>query len=619
MCGICGIVNKNGQEVSRAILGLMSDTVSHRGPNDAGSYFDASIALGHRRLSIIDLSNDGHQPMHYMGRYTIVFNGEIFNYIELKEELTQAGYSFLSKTDTEIIMAAYDYWGKDCVNYFNGMWAFALYDKKENILFCSRDRFGIKPFYYANLEEIFLFGSEIKQLLVHDKVIRKVNLKRAIDFLLYSITDHTEETLFEGIFQLRGGYNLIYDLDKYSFYIYQWYNLKENIKHIDSSFEEASSRFEILFKDSVKLRLRSDVKIGSCLSGGLDSSSIVTVINDIFKQMSLLSNQETVSACFENKEYDEQYYIDEVIRKTGVSSHKVFPDFKYLNKTIDKMIWYQDEPFGSTSIFSQWCVFEEAKRNNLIVMLDGQGSDEQLAGYHPFFGLFLAGLLRKGRLLQFLKEKESIKKLHGYKETYILRLLGNSFLPRELRKNLSIFLKRKKIEWLNVEYDKKEINDFGVYKDIRSLSIEEIINISVPMLLHYEDRNSMAHSIEARVPFLDHRLVEFNLGLPDNFKIHNAQTKYILRESLKDILPEKIKNRYDKMGFVTPEFIWIKENKDIIRRELSKACSDLQPIVNTEIVLAWFDGILEGKYEFDHTLWRLICLGRWVNLFRVKT
>lgn len=618
MCGISGVIQKNNNLVEPSVIETMTDIIAHRGPDSSGYYYGSNFAFGHRRLAIIDLTSDGVQPMHYNNLYTIVYNGEIYNYIELKEQLVQDGYQFKTHTDTEVIMASYDRWGEECVNHFNGMWSFTLHDKKKQVIFCSRDRFGVKPFYYISLENVFLFGSEIKQLLTNKNVIAKLNKPRAVDFLAHGIFDHTEETLFEGIYQLRGGHNLTYNLTSHQYKIDRWYDLHKSNNGYVRDFNTACFKLRNLFEDSVRLRLRSDVKVGSCLSGGLDSSSIVCMMNDILRESNDPSKQETVSSCSELKKFDEQEFIDEVIKKTGVVSHKVFPSVENLFKELDKIIWHQDEPFGSTSIFAQWNVFKTAKEYHITVMLDGQGSDEQLAGYHPFYAPFFAALIRKFNVIRFYHEARSLKHIHGYSILDVIQLTVKSLLPQKMKRALSIVIKRRRLKWLNVQSDQKCISPYGLPAKLDKLSLDQITHSRIPMLLHYEDRNSMAFSVESRVPFLDYRLVEFILGLPDDYKIHNAKTKYILRESLKNLLPEKISNRYDKMGFVTPEIVWIKENAELFRKEIQKACNNLFPLVNEAEFMKWYENqYLTSNNASEFTVWRLICLGRWVKVFNI--
>lgn len=628
MCGIAGIISKNNVDIKDEIV-KMTDIISHRGPDGFGYYHGNNFSFGHRRLSIIDLTTKGAQPMTYKDRYVITYNGEIFNYIELKSELLMKGYEFYTDSDTEVIMAAYDFWGKDCLTHFNGMWAFALYDNQKNVIFCSRDRFGIKPFYYIQYEDKFAFSSEIKQFTVLYEWKPIVNKPRLHDFLSSNgIHDHLSETLFKNVYQLRGGEFLEYSLTNYTFTVSRWYDLGARVKSLSVDFEEAKQRFYELFSDAINLQLRSDVKVGSCLSGGLDSSSIVCMINQLLRQSGKEINQETISSCFVYKEVDEQEYIDEVIRKTGVKGHKIFPVFENLFSNIDKIIWHQDEPFGSTSVYAQWTVYEEARNLGMIVMLDGQGADEYLAGYSNFHLANFRELLLSFKISKLIKSVIHYKKC--YKEYYInpyrelVKTVLQRLIPQSFLKGLTSLIKktRKKsvnaIHWLKNENNDRKIDlMFQQKNNVREESEIQLLCTSLPKLLHHQDRDSMAHSVESRPPFLDYRLVEYVLALPSEYKIKNSVTKYILREALTGVTPNIILNRYDKLGFATPEEIWVKENVDIFRKEISEACDCLHSYVNKEKTLEWFDYTVKSGKKFNSIFWKLISVNHWVKVFNV--
>lgn len=617
MCGISAIINRCKEPVDDSRIKAMTDIVGHRGPDSDGYFSSDNFALGHRRLAIIDLSPTGNQPMHYLNRYTIITNGEIYNYIELREELKKEGYSFRSQSDTEVILAAYDHWGFECVNKFNGMWAFVLYDSRKKIFFCSRDRFGIKPFYYTLMNNHFLIGSEIKQFTTQPGWQAHLNHRRAYDFLVYGVRNQSRDTLFNNISQLPGGHNLVYHLDSDNYEITQWYNPETAIRTNSPDFIEAQKQFSEIFTDAVRLRLRSDVKVGSCLSGGIDSSSIVCLANRLLRQEKAQDRQETVSSCFDIREYDEQAYINEVIQKTGVIPHRVYPRVDDLFNYLNRIIWHQDEPFVSTSIFAQWEVFKRAAENNITVMLDGQGADELLGGYHIFYGKFLARLIMPQKWARLITEVKHINQLHGYKPSQTARMATGNLPPVFLRKIFRQLFPNELSSTINRNGITREFEPWQ--KPTRTMleeSLAEIRFTHLPILLHYEDRNSMAHSIESRLPFLDYRLVEFVLGLPDRYKIYEATTKYILRQSLKDIVPESIINRSDKMGFVTPEEIWIKSNNEVFRKELIETIKISQGLINDKI-LNFFDAIVHNKRHFDFTIWRYIAFGRWLKTFNI--
>lgn len=624
MCGIVGY-HSIVQNIDKCIFDEMIDIITYRGPDDRGVFCEDNLALGQRRLSIIEPNDDGHQPFIYDNRFIVVYNGEIYNYIELRDELTKVGYSFKTKTDTEVLAAMYDYYGEECVSFLNGMWAFCIYDIEKKQLFCSRDRFGIKPFYYWYDGSTYIFASEIKQILVAPIVKARINRDKVLDYLVCGEQDFSDETMFQNIMQLRGGFNLIYNLKNGHLDVKEYYSLI-NIKKNKIKYDKACKIFEEIFRDSVKIRLRADVPIGYCLSGGLDSSSIVCMADDIVKKENSIIKQHTISSCFEDKEYDEQEYIDEVVSKTQVKSHKIYSEGGELFNIMDNIIWHMDEPFGSTSIYAQWNVFEASKNYGMKVMLDGQGADEQLAGYTPFYGLNFTYYLQRLRFIQFNKEVLSYRRMRGQKTNginkMILNALVGAFYPKTVAKMFNRKNRYKKIQ--SSPFSNEIVLQVLERKAKRYPSdnpdkyILDSIYGNMSALLHFEDRDSMAHSIESRVPFLDYRLVEFIFSLPFSYKIKNGVTKRILRDGLSDILPTKIKNRYSKLGFVTPEDKWINNDKEKISKELEKACDVLAPLLDKDEVLKWFDEKKGKIVKGDFTVWRIICVAHWVKIFQIE-
>jgi asparagine synthase (glutamine-hydrolysing) len=626
MCGISGIISKNNTPVKSEVIKAFNNIIAHRGPDADGFYYGDNFAFGHRRLSILDLSAEGNQPMHYLERYTITYNGEVYNYIEIKEELINLGYNFKSKTDTEVILAAYAQWGEACVDRFNGMWAFAIYDRLENSIFCSRDRFGVKPFYYTTIGNYFAFGSEIKQFTTLPQWSAKANIPRVLDFLMYGVFDHSEETLFDEVLQLRGGHNLTYNLHSHQYIIKEWYNLSNKVSDLKDNFDAAKSKFLNLFQDAVKLRLRSDVKVGSCLSGGLDSSAIVSVVNEILTRTGQNEIQETVSSCFEIKKYDEQEYIDAVVDRTQVKAHKVFPKYENLFDTLDKIIWFQDGPIGSSSTFAHYSVFEETARHNIKVMLDGQGADESLAGYDGFYYSYYYSLLHKLKFATLFNEVSSVKRYNRFSIPTFVYKGFTSYLPYSIHKLLK--KKLNSFDSMGVKY--KSYKSGGKEEDIllnqvldlstlKKLSYNQIYEHSLPMLLHNADRMSMAHSIESRLPFLDYRLVEYIFSLPDNYKIKEGKTKFILRESLISVLPDKIINRFDKMGFLTPEAYWMKSYHDEFYIRLEEATNVLSVLVDKDAILLSFKKDSDANtITMGSFYWRIISIASWVKVFKVN-
>ena len=624
MCGIAGCYEAD-KTVDRERFEQAVDIISYRGPDDRGTWYEGSLAMGHRRLSIIDLSESGHQPFLYRERYVLVYNGEIYNYRELKEELKGAGYDFATQTDTEVLIAAYDHYGPGCVEHFNGMWAFAIYDRDKKKMFLSRDRFGVKPLYYYHKDGTFIFASEEKQIIKMAGRRFKVNRPRFMEYMMRGVHDHTEETMFQDIMQLRGGCSMLFDIASGDKKIKKYFDLDKIMPGTDS-FEKTADEFRRCFEDSIRLRLRADVPVGYCLSGGLDSSSIVCMADTVIKNDGLDVRQESISSCFEDKRYDEREYINEVLDSTAVNGHMIFPQGGSVLDDLDDVLWHMDEPFGSTSMYAQWNVFRAAKEHGLTVMLDGQGADEQLAGYTGFYSVIFAEYLKRFKFRKFKHEFDAYKKLRASTETYVnykkivIEALISAFLPRKLQKfgKIHMFYLKQGLPF-EPEDIKKTIYGIDLYpaNDSRRYILDQL-KCNLAMLLHYEDRNSMAHSIESRVPFMDVKLAECAFAMPIDYKLRDGITKYVVREGLKDVLPDKIRTRYSKLGFVTPEDQWINDNPEVFRKEIEDAAEALSPLLNRDTVVKWYNGIEGNVKRMDFMPWRIICAGHWVKLFDLE-
>jgi len=548
MCGICGIYNFNGKPADESSVRKMMSEIKHRGPDDDGIFIKDNTGLGFVRLSILDLSEAGHQPMlDSTGRYSMIFNGEVYNYLEIREELLSKGYRFKSKCDSEVVLYSYIEWGRECLNKFNGMFALVIYDSEKRKLFAARDRFGVKPFYYILDSNEFIFGSEIPAVrAILEKKIKQ-NDDVIFDYIVFNRTDQTENTFFENIKKLQhGGY---IEIEDNVFRAGNWYNLKDNLGKPFGNTEE----FSEMLDSSIGLRLRSDVPVGVCLSGGLDSSAIVSILLKNYNKKDL----NTFSAVYdkEGHRYDESEYIKEY-RDSLSNMFFVSPSSDSLMNDIDDFITAHYEPVTSTSHYAQFKVMELAK-SNVVVTLDGQGADELLAGYHYFFGIFFKELLKKARLFRLTSEIYNYTKNHRdlYGIKAFLYFLSPSFIKTKAR----IMEKG----YLNKSFYADRLKENVIVENIYGADsiYEALINhfeYKLEHLLKWEDRNSMWHSIEARVPFLDYRLVEKTLSMNSDFKIRKGTTKYILRESMKGILPEKIRLRKDKIGFNTPEDEWFR-------------------------------------------------------------
>lgn len=633
MCGIAGIVYRDKNPTYEEIK-LITDSIAHRGPDGEGFYFGDNFALGHRRLAIIDLSEAGKQPMEYKGRYgeyIITYNGEIYNYIELREELKRDGYHFNTHTDTEVILAAYDKWGFDCLEKFDGMWAFVVYDKKKNILFGSRDRFGVKPFYYFYNNYKFVFASEIKALIKLNDIKEsiRVNQEEIFRYLVLGIENLEEEGFYKDILELFPSYAFLLNLKNFEFKRWQYYILSYNPdtgKFNNKELENYKKNVKKLIFCAVDKRLRSDVLVGSCLSGGLDSSTIVCVINELLKSKNIGSVgdiQKVFTASYEDKVVDESNWAKIVVDHTKAEWFRTFPKEEELLKDLDDLIYTQEIPFGSTSIYAQYRVMKLAKENGVKVLLDGQGGDELFTGYHGYYQTFYLELLKNFRVLDLLKE---IKNLNNspinvrYLISSLLKMFTAKTLPRDLVMLIySIFLNRFK--YINREFFNE--NRFIIEQTIEKLpnSLNQhlyqfITGKNLKTLLKYEDRNSMRFSIESRTPFADDRdLIEYMFKIPSVYKIHNGWSKYILRESMQGILPEQIRLRKDKIGFATPEKKWINSNKDLFISIIKENRHLLDDFLNVELVLQDFKNGSVFKEGFF--IWRVINLLLWRLKFKI--
>lgn len=582
MCGISGILNFSNSSLDLNQIKAMTDAIAHRGPDGEGHWINPnqSVALGHRRLAIIDLSEDGKQPMHYLNRYTITFNGEIYNYLELKLELEQAGYSFKSASDTEVLLALFDQKKEKCLDFLDGMFAFAIWDEKEQKLFCARDRFGEKPFYFSYHDSMLYFGSEIKVFWAVN-LTKKPNKQRIFDYLAFDRIEGINTpttTFFENIHQLAPAHYFV--LEKSSLYadpIQKKYWDIDLSKKATLSFEQAQFRFKELFIESISRRLRSDVPVGSSLSGGLDSSSIVCLINEIKKED---ITQHTFSARFPNFKKDEGEFIDQINTKVNSSVHQVECTTDSLMPIIQTLFKFQDEPFGSSSIAAQYEVMKLAKQENITVLLDGQGADEYLAGYTSFYLNYLAELRKKDKKAfnQFLIDYKAHfgQELHPGRTFFI-----DASYPKLrdfIRRIRNIGVKPSYLKQFNAEFlgkVKTAKYSSGFKNNLNESLYAATTQTSLQTLLRYADRNSMANSREVRLPFLSHELVEFVFSLPADFKIHELWTKAILRYSLADILPKEICWRKEKVGFEPPNY------KAVDEKELENA---LQILTQNKII-----------------------------------
>jgi len=606
ICGINGFTWKDP-----ALIEKMNQALKHRGPDDQSIYGDEHVTLGHRRLSIIDLSPAGRQPKcNEDESIWIVFNGEIYNFQEIRPDLEKRGHKFSSDSDTEVIIHAYEEWGTRCVERFNGMWAFAIYDKKKGTLFFSRDRFGVKPLYYFRDERGLIFSSEIKGILQHS-IKRAANDKAVYDFLVLGFVDHLQETFFRGIERLMPGESMVYSLNAGSLEKSRWYDINERISRIKIAEGEAADRIREMFIDSVRFRLISDVPVGSCLSGGIDSSSIVYAMRDISKTTEI----KTFSMIFPGEKLDESEFINVVEDATKVEGHSVIPTSKDLQKDLIDLIRTQEEPFGTLSIYGQYKVMELANKNCMKVLLDGQGSDEVFAGYFIYYKYYLFESLLHLQIEEAIQAAKRIKNRISDMVLFpAMTMLSALGLSQGWVRNLWL----KRLKFLKGFEDIELANPLTERSfDLNRALCSDLTHYAIPQLLRYEDKNSMRWSIESRVPFLDYRLVELAMSLPSGCKIRKGTTKYILRKAMKGLVSDRILNRRDKIGFATPDKSWMKAS-DFVK--FMQTLMDSEEFTKRKYwradeVKKLLEEHKSGKKNHEEALWRIMNVELWMEEF----
>lgn len=600
---MCGIWASLGLSPSDEVI----EAVAHRGPDGKGwrefSTPAGLLVLAHRRLAVFDTSDAGLQPMQYGdGRYWLVFNGAIYNFHELRDQLISSGHTFNSQSDSEVLLAAFVEWGEDCLDLLNGMFAFVIWDRRDEKLFAARDRFGIKPLYYLEHDGGVAFASEIKQFQALDGWNPRLNAGTAYDFLVYGQVDHNSETFFSGVCRVGGGECVSLDAKcrqtggKIS--LRRWYSRPEP-GTLRLGAKEATTQIKELLEDSVRLRMRSDVKLGSCLSGGLDSSSIICLADNLGTNDPLV----TVSACYDDPNIDERKFMDVVNAQANTEPVATFPDGTKLEATVEKLVLHMDEPFTSTSMFAQWCVFRSAQQAGATVMLDGQGADEQFCGYHSAFSPFLSGLVRGFQWRRLLGEMTAQRRRHGTTLLSHGPALLVAMMPRFVLALIRRMRRTHRPDWLANEFTRRQSSPLPFFTSLNVQIRSHMFESSLPMLLRFEDRNSMAHGIESRLPFLDHRLVELGVGLGDAFKIVDGETKWILRRAMSGILPPSILIRQDKIGFATPEFTWLSgPASKFVFEAIEKAIERFPDVFNANATRRLRDDMLEGKIPYDSTI-----------------
>jgi asparagine synthase (glutamine-hydrolysing) len=616
MCGIAGIItfeNCTQRLPNTDLVQKMCSALIHRGPDDEGYYSDTNVHLGMTRLAILDLRKGLYPLKNEDGTLLLFYNGEIYNFGELRSQLNSSGHKFNSATDGEVIVHAYEEWGPDCVKRFNGMWAFALWDANKERLFLSRDHFGIKPLYYAVSENFLCYASEIRALLSVPGIKTEPNEKLIYDFLVDGRVDHTEETFFTGIFRIMPAHyatlTLSGSLEK------KRYWSMDSITQGDAAttLVEASEKVRKLFIDAVRLRLISDVPVGTCLSGGLDSSSIVATIARLKNEekKSIGKKLQTFSACYPDDPIDESRFANLVTKISNAEPNIVYPGTTELWSEIPELIRTQEEPFVSSSIYAQWKIMQTARSHRVTVLLDGQGSDEVMAGYIEYFKPYITDLFRRRKVMTALREATRSLDLTFplfLRSLRIVRGIDSTIGPYLNEEFASVFRSRRSDHRMSRILD-PDLTPSKLLNDDTTCFI-------LPGLLRYEDKNSMHFSIETRLPFLDPRLVEYVASLPMCFKIRGGWTKRVFRDAMQGILPKEIRRRRSKIGFETPQQSWLLELSDKIDNLLSSEVKSSK-FVNIDALLELLRTAKKKRLSAidSSILWRCVILELWLREF----
>jgi len=630
MCGLVTLISATPTHALGERANRMLEVIAHRGPDGRGLALfhcaepcppdgPADLALAHARLAIQDTSDAGLQPMHTDdGRFWLSYNGEIYNFRQLRSSLEALGHTFRSGCDTEVLLQLLAARGRAAIPTLDGQFAFCLFDRTENTLLLARDRFGIKPLYvWSPSPGSLCIASEIKAFTAHPEWHARLNRPRALDFLVRGLIDHVPgETMFEGVRQIPPGCSRLINLaDPAAATDERWFDIATHAPPYPPDIGA-------LLAESVRRRLVADVPVGSCLSGGIDSSAVVALASRAMKQHDPASSLQTIHARASLPELDESRYARAAADHAEAAIHEVVPEGSDLFDRLDELVWAQDEPFASPSIFAQFKVFELAGSLGLKVMLDGQGADEQLAGYHAFFKAALAEYFSRGRFAAAHVHAHGVKAMHGLGLVKQVAEATAALAPPAMRSRLrraGLFratdLSSGRCEsWI----DPFDAMPHGS-RTVRGLAIDQLTRGSLPMLLHWEDRNSMHFGVEARVPFLDPDLVATSLALPTGDKIRRGVTKWALREAMRSTVPDLVLGRTDKVAFATPEKVWIRADARslaLLDQGIDAAAPFLTP--DAPLRLRGMLNMTEGSAPYDNAVWRVICFGAWVERFGVE-
>lgn len=609
MCGIAGFIDPSLAQADREpLIQKMLGSISHRGPDATNSLLINQVALGHNRLSILDLSDAANQPMR-RGDLVMVFNGEIYNYLEIRKELESFGHRFHTQSDSEVILSSYEQWGAACVQRFVGMWALAIWDSRKEELFCSRDRFGIKPFLYILEGDRFYFGSEYKALRPSPVFSNDLNMRQIRRGLQMGWVVYQDETYFEKVKALPEACNLLYRNGKVK--IERYWDLQPLSKD-QRTYQEKTIEFRERLIDSLRLHMRSDVEVGACLSGGIDSSSITSIVGHLYPDVDFRTF--TIYYAGENA-VDERPFVKSILQKyPHIRNVDYSPQKEALRECFHRMCYHIDVPTNWSSDISQYYVMELAGRHKMKVLLDGQGSDEFLGGYMHSFYRLIGNELRQGHLATATRlfRDHRTNQEFGMKKSadvWAKSVMSAVFTEQQLYsmeyRHFHPYLHRdpdRNAPFRLAERFPDKLDNF-----LYNLIFQTLL----PSLLHFEDRNSMAFSIESRVPFLDHRLVEFGFRLKSEDRIRNGVTKSILRDSMRGILPDEILNRSDKKGFTTPGAHWLRTDMHFLLEQDFSSLDFLDQRLLRKLIKE-FEG---GNDKLAQLLWRVGGLGYWTSHF----
>lgn len=613
MCGFVAILGRSGYEVDKRLLVQATERLAHRGPDDAGYFTDGNVGLGFRRLSILDLTEKSNQPFEDIdSRYVIVFNGEIYNYVELRKQLESEGHSFKSSGDTEVLLESYKAWGESCVSRFNGMWAFVIFDKLKRTIFGSRDRFGVKPLFVTSGRDRHLFASEIKAILAADPSLGSFNWRLMGQYLVddrLSAPDQKNETMFADILEVPAGHCFRTD-ESGRMTSWPFWSVPDSC---DIATDPVSG-FRELFEDSVRLRLRSDVPVGVCLSGGVDSTAIIC------QMRRLLGDSATTplkAFSYIDRQYDESEQIDATVSQTRAELYKLTNEgTKFLEK-LEEVLAVHDEPLHSLNVLVSYELYRLAASTGVKVILNGQGADETWAGYPSYFENYFYGLLQNLEVNSFLDETRSFAATNSVAASEVRRDAIHKYIRNQLRKS-NLY---RRAEDLKRGHQSRGDNwftdDFLMNYNVEPgqfthLDLDSALRLSVksdplPLYLRIEDRNSMAHSIETRLPFMDYRLVELAFRTAPGNKLHEGTNKVTLRNAMTGIIPEIVRTRKEKMGFPVSAREWFAGPLyDLVHEVIDSQAARDGGVLNSRQILNDLNRHRDGAIDCSHKLFRVL-------------